>query len=94
LQQLASIPARGYDVHHIVERAAARRIGMTDAEINDASNLVRISTFKHWELNSWYETPLPSLNGQTPRSFLVGKSAEEQRLLGIEGLKQIGVLTP
>lgn len=94
LQQLAATPAQGYDVHHIVEQAAGRRIGMTEAEINDPSNLVRIPTFKHWELNSWYETGSSTLGGQSPRSYLVGKDAEVQRQLGLVGLKRIGVLAP
>lgn len=94
LQQLAATPAQGYDVHHIVEQAAGRRTGMTEAEINDPSNLVRIPTFKHWELNSWYETGSSSLGGQSPRSYLVGKDAEVQRQLGLDGLKKIGVLAP
>ncbi|MDO9439856.1 MAG: hypothetical protein Q7T73_03105 [Beijerinckiaceae bacterium] len=94
LQQLAATPAQGYDIHHIVEQTAGRRIGMTQAEIDDPSNLVRIPTFKHWELNSWYERGASFLNGQSPRNYLVGKSIDEQTRIGLIGLKDIGVLAP
>lgn len=94
LQQLAAIPRRGYDVHHIVERAAARRLGMRGDEIDAPSNLVRISTFKHWELNSWYETPSLIFSNQPPRKYLDGKDAEEHRRVGLIGLNTVGVLAP
>ena len=48
---------RGYDVHHIVERASARDDNYPDAVINWADNLVLIPRYRHWQINSWFETP-------------------------------------
>jgi hypothetical protein len=56
LQRDASHPKPGYDIHHIVEQTPARRDGFPDSQIESWRNRVRIPTYKHWEINSWYET--------------------------------------
>ncbi|TAK49739.1 MAG: hypothetical protein EPO23_00435 [Xanthobacteraceae bacterium] len=48
LQQAASTPAPGYDIHHIVERSAAARDGFPTPDIDVSDNLVRIPRWKHW----------------------------------------------
>jgi hypothetical protein len=47
---------RGYDVHHIVEQTQARNDGHPDKIIDRADNLVLIPRYRHWEINSWFQT--------------------------------------
>ncbi|HXY56979.1 MAG TPA: hypothetical protein VEH76_00195 [Methylocystis sp.] len=84
----------GYDIHHVIEQATAAADGSDDEIIDDSDNLVSIPTLKHWKLNSWYQTKNAEFGGQTPRQYLKGKSLEERRRVGLEGLKDIGVLAP
>lgn len=92
LQEAAKSPARGYDIHHIVERATANPDGSERALINGSDNLVRIPTLKHWQLNSWYETENQDFSDMTPRQYLKGKSWDERRRVGLNGLRAVGVL--
>jgi hypothetical protein len=66
LQDAVREPKKGYDIHHIVEQASARDYGYPNSMINAPQNLVRIPRYKHWELNSWYETPNRDLGRLTP----------------------------
>jgi len=92
LQEAVSTPEKGYDVHHIVERATRNPNGSEDAMINAPDNLVRIPRWKHWELNAWYERPQDRFSGLSPRQYLRDKSWDERRAVGLEGLIEIGVL--
>ena len=92
LNATANDPQTGYDVHHIVEQATAAADGSDDNMMNAPDNLVRIPTLKHWELNAWYARANPRFGNQTPRQYLIGKSWDERRLVGLEGLQEIGVL--
>ena len=47
--QMAPVP--GYDVHHLVERAAARAGHWPEEWINAPENLVLIPRLRHWQLN-------------------------------------------
>ena len=55
-------------------------------------NLVRVPTLKHWELNAWYATSNRDFGNISPRQYLIGKSWDERRLVGLVGLQKIGVL--
>jgi hypothetical protein len=93
LQEAAQSPSEaGYEDHHIVEQATANPDGSEDALMDDPDNLARIPTAKHWELNSWYETPDDEFDGLTPRQYLEGKSWEERWRVGLDGLRSVGVL--
>jgi hypothetical protein len=94
LQRAVSKPKAGYDIHHIVERAAARKAGYTREEINAPENLVRIPTLKHWELNAWYETRNANYGFKTPREYLSDTtlSRETRFEVGKDGLRAVGVL--
>ena len=93
LQEAAQSPSEaGYEDHHIVEQATANPDGSEDALMDDPDNLARIPMAKHWELNSWYETPDDEFDGLTPRQYLKGKSWEERWQVGLDGLRSIGVL--
>ncbi|GGF45847.1 hypothetical protein GCM10011611_60360 [Aliidongia dinghuensis] len=98
LERAAQGPARrGYDVHHIVEQASGRSGEIPTQLINSGENLVSIPTLRHWQLNSWYQTPNSSLldssgNYMTPRKYLVGRGYDERRRVGLMGLHAVGVL--
>jgi hypothetical protein len=83
---------RGYDVHHIVEQTQARNDGHPDKIIDRADNLVLIPRYRHWQINSWFETPNATYGGLTPRKYLQGKSWDEKRYIGLDALQKFEVL--
>jgi hypothetical protein len=94
LRAAANTPARGYDIHHIVERSSAAKDG-SEADLIDApENLVRIPRWRHWLVNGWYQTRNEDFDGQTPRQFLQGKSWDERRRVGLYALINFDVLKP
>lgn len=92
LQEAARTPEKGYDIHHIVERATRNPDGSEDAMINAPDNLVRIPRWKHWELNAWYENRSDNFGGLSPRRYLKSQSWDERRRVGLKGLRDIGIL--
>jgi hypothetical protein len=99
LQQAATEPRMlGYDDHHIVGQAARKEKdkNFPDSWIDSPENIVRISRYKHWEINSWYETPNRErpFNGLSPREHLRGKDWSERYQMGLEVLFDSGVLKP
>ncbi len=94
LQQAASTPAPGYDIHHIVERTSAEEDGFPREVINDPDNLVRIPRMKHWEINAWYQKANPDYGWETPRKYLSGRNWEVKRTVGLYALRRFGVLKP
>jgi hypothetical protein len=93
LQQAAQSPGElGYDDHHVVEQATAADDGGEAVRIAAPENLARTPTVKHWQLNGWYETSTPYFNNLTPRQYLKGKSWEERFRVGLQGLRDLGVL--
>jgi len=96
LQQAASSPGRGYNIHHIVEQTPAENAGFPRSIIDGADNLTRIPTLKHWEINRWFskEKLGEKYQGRSPREYLRGKDWEERRNVGLEALIENGVLKP
>jgi hypothetical protein len=94
LQRDASTPKKGYDVHHIVEQTPAENDGFPRSMIDGLDNRVRISRFKHWEINSWYGRPNPAFGGSSPREYLRGTGWDERLRVGLEALAKYGVLKP
>ena len=92
LNAAANDPQTGYDIHHIVEQATAAADGSEDDAMRSPDNLVRIPTLKHWELNAWYARSNAAYGNLSPREYLIGKSWDERRLVGLDGLQEIGVL--
>ncbi len=92
LQAAVKTPQDGTDVHHIVEQSSARKDKVPESQIQDPSNLARIPTLKHWELNAWYERPNKGYGGLTPREYVKGKDWDTRRQVGLDGLKEVGVL--
>lgn len=92
LQRAADEPKPGYDNHHIAEQTPARLDGFPQERIQGWRNKVRIPTYRHWEINSWYERPNGRFGGLTPRQYLRGKSWEERYRVGLDALRLHGVL--
>jgi hypothetical protein len=99
LQNAVDDPQPGYQLHHIVEGqydssnpdSNARRFGRDRLESGE--NLVRIPKWGHVEISSWYSAVnREEYGGQTPRDFMRGKSWDEQYQLGIQKLRDFGVL--
>ena len=92
LQRDAQDPKPGYDIHHIVEKTPAAKDGFSREQIEGWQNLVRIPTYRHWEINSWYETENPQYGNLTPRQYLRGKSWHERYAVGLKAMRINGVL--
>lgn len=93
LQEAATKPAKkGYSDHHVVEQASARRDGFPETQINAPENLVRIPTFKHWEITAWYMTKNEDYDWKSPREYLRTKSWAERYQVGLKALVRAGVL--
>lgn len=94
LQRAASTQAPGYDIHHIVEQTPAEQDGFTREAIDDPANLVRVPRLKHQEINAWYQTKSREFGGLSPREYLSGRSWEVRRAVGLQALRDRGVLKP
>lgn len=94
LQQDASSPDVGYNIHHIVEQTSAAQDGFPQSMIDAPDNLVRIPTLKHWLISAWYSTQNDEFDGLSPRDYLRGKSWDERMRVGEYALILFGVLQP
>ena len=94
LPKRVAAPARGYDIHHIVEQTPAEREGFGRDIIDGPDNLVRIPTLKHWQINGWFGTKQRVLGGLSPREYLRGKNWAERTRIGHQALIEHGVLKP
>ncbi len=83
---------KGYDIHHIVERASGIKGNIPVSWLDGPENLVRIPTLKHWELNKWFETRIRDYGWLTPREYVVGKDKDVRFDVGLAGLRAVGVL--
>lgn len=91
LQKDVAEGRQGTDVHHIVEQSSVGQKGIRREDVEAPSNKVRISTFKHWEINRYYSRYDREL-GMSPRDYLRGKSFEEKRAFGIQVLRDMEIL--
>lgn len=82
----------GTEVHHIVEQTHAIREGYDRALVDHHDNLVRISTFRHWEVSAWYQTRHERFDNMTPRDYLRGKPWHVRYEIGLEALREHGIL--
>lgn len=92
LQQAASERRPGYDIHHVVERASAAEDGYARDIIDAPENKVRIPRWKHWAINSWYQTKNEAYGFLSPREYLRGKSWDVRMRVGHDALIDVGVL--
>ena len=92
LKNAVDISRQGTDVHHIVEKTDGRRGDIPESTIEGPNNLVRISTLKHWQITGWYMTTNKKFYGFSPRAYLSDKSAAERYRVGLDALREFGVL--
>lgn len=94
LQDDVRPPRPGTEVHHIVEQGDALRSGHDRGLVHRPDNLVRISTLRHWEVTAWYQIPQDRFGGLTPRAYLREKSWDIKYQIGLEALRDLGILAP
>jgi hypothetical protein len=94
LQEAASTPKKGYDIHHVVEQTSAAQDNFPRSMIDGPENRVRIPRYKHWEISAWYGRRNRDFGGQSPREYLRGKDWDERTRVGIEALIQHKVMKP
>jgi hypothetical protein len=94
LQDAVATPARGYNIHHIVEQGPAEQDDFPRSMIDAPDNLVRIPTLKHWQITGWYGTKSKEFGGMSPRQYLRGKGWTERTQMGLRALVDNGVLKP
>jgi hypothetical protein len=86
----------GYQDHHVVGQVARKESerNFPESWIDAPENIVRIPTFKHWEISAWYETHNEKFGGLSPRQYLRGKDWSERYRIGLEALIEHKVLKP
>lgn len=87
----------GYEIHHIVEAQKNSADPQSNAlrfpdRTDSRANLVRVPYWKHVEISSWYSAKNERYGGLTPRQYLRGKTWDEQYLIGLQILRDTGVL--
>jgi hypothetical protein len=84
----------GYEDHHIIEKTAGQRWGLSRSEINDKANVVSIPQLKHYQITGWYMKPSVRFGGKSPREYLADKAPEVRRQVGLNALIDFEVLKP
>ncbi len=92
LQRDVDDPAPGYDIHHIVEQTSAEQDGFSRSQIDAPENLVRIPRVKHQDITAWYNTINAGFGDMSPRDYLRGRSWEERYRVGLDALRDAGIL--
>lgn len=82
----------GTQIHHIVERTPALQDGFSASQIDGYENLVRIPRYRHEEITAWYQTRNDNYGGRTPRDHLRGRSWEERLRIGLDKLREEGLI--
>ncbi len=87
----------GYQIHHIVEGQydsdhRLRNSARFRNRLETRENLVHIPKWRHVEISSWYSRPTKEYGGQSPRESLRGRGWDEQYQIGIDKLREFGVL--
>ena len=82
----------GYQDHHIVGQHPENRALFGDSLIGSPENLVRIPVLKHIDISAWYSTQSKDFGGLSPRDYLRGRDWDEQTRVGLDLLRERGVL--
>jgi hypothetical protein len=91
-QPIGSDSQGGYHDHHIVGQHAQNRDRFGDSRIDSRENLVRISVVKHLDISAWYQTGNVKFDNLSPRDYLRDKDWDEQMGVGLDILRERGVL--
>lgn len=83
---------RGYHNHHIIGQHTENRLQFGDDRIYSYENEVRIPALKHLDLNGWYSRPNERYGGLSPRDYLRGKSWDAQMQVGLDILRDKGII--
>ncbi len=78
--------------HHIVEQTPGNILKFGNKSIHNINNIVKLehgSGSIHNEISKYYSQIKPFTNGQTVRSWLSGKSFEEQFKFGMEVMLEL-----
>jgi hypothetical protein len=89
LEKVFGEAGNGYEYHHIVEQSS----GLSAAELNSTSNIVRIPKLLHEEVNAAYSR-YDDLLGSSLRQSLTNSSFEERRAAGLNVLRKLGIIQP
>ncbi len=92
LRRASGEPKAGYEIHHIVDQTPARQDGFATERIQGWRNLVRLPTYRHWQITGWYATPNRQFSGMSPREYLRGQTWEERFRVGLQALRKYEVL--
>ena len=77
------------EVHHIVEQCQATKSGFSRANIDGASNKVRIPQSVHRKISGYYSSKPAEYGGLRVRDWLAGQSFEFQFQYGMKILEQM-----
>ena len=88
LERRFGLAGDGYDYHHIVEQSS----GLSAAELNSTSNIVRIPKLLHEEINADFARV--DEMGASLRQRLQGASFEKRRAAGLAIMRKVGILYP
>jgi hypothetical protein len=77
-----------------VEQTPAEKFGIPRSMIDAPENLVSVPRFKHQEISDWYSTRNEKFGNFTPRKYLSDKDWNTRAAMGLDALKEVGVLKP
>ncbi len=84
-------PKAGFDLHHVVERVSARD-GFSQEMINSPDNNILVPTYRHWQITEWFNTINTEYGNISPREFLRTEPWSTRRKVGLDALREAGVL--
>lgn len=87
-------PREGYEVHHPVEQAAARRDGFPEELIRSYQNETLVPRYRHWQVTGWFMSHNEDFGLRSPREILRGLSWEERLDMGLQAMIKMKILKP
>lgn len=82
----------GYHRHHISEQTPAERDGFPRSLIDGYENVVSVPIYRHRKISAWYQAPNSQFGGASPRQYLRGRDWAERQRVGLQALRDAGVL--
>lgn len=75
----------------MVEQQSAND-GIPRSMIDAPGNIVSVPIYKHREISAWYQRKNENFGDLAPREYLRGKDWAERQRVGMDALRQMGVL--